>query len=484
MTPLLPLSGSGGPSSSSRLLTKGGGTEGGGGSESLDVDESETDQEPPPSIWTRVGRIYTTNEFVILVLVSILLARAYPPLGARYLAPKITAGWIYVCIIFVLSGLGLKTEAFAKAFQQLWFNLYVQVFNFALVSAAVYVGCSGLVRVGILSRDLADGMIVCSCLPMTINMIIVLAKASGGDESLAVVNAAAGNMIGVFVSPVLILGYLGVKGDVDLTHVFFKLALRVVLPVMVGQTMRKTMPRLMAYQRSHKKQFRKFQEYSLCFIVYTVFCRTFENGKDSAIVDIFAMIAFVFLFLILFMALAWLSLGLLFPDHPEMRVMGLFACTHKTVSMGVPVINAIYEDDPALGLYTLPLLIWHPMQLVLGSFLAPHLEDYVYTEKIRLGRHDEPDTSTSDPGTRGGARPKRHRPSAPQGSPENDNNDDTTNNHDDTDGVVESTIELGNAPTTTTTNNKMTPKGSELARISQFEGGSNEDPTQATTTQS
>jgi sodium/bile acid cotransporter 7 len=53
--------------------------------------------------------------------------------------------------------------------------------------------------------------------------------------------------------------------------------------------------------------------------------------------------------------------------------------------MGVPLINAIYEKDPLVGLYTLPLLIWFPMQLILGSFLAPKLFLWVQAEKERLG---------------------------------------------------------------------------------------------------
>ena len=52
--------------------------------------------------------------------------------------------------------------------------------------------------------------------------------------------------------------------------------------------------------------------------------------------------------------------------------------------MGVPLINAIYESNPNVGLYTLPLLIWHPMQLVIGSALAPRIADWVKREEDRL----------------------------------------------------------------------------------------------------
>ena len=62
------------------------------------------------------------------------------------------------------------------------------------------------------------------------------------------------------------------------------------------------------------------------------------------------------------MASAWqLRVAL---HSPKLRVMGLFGCTHRT-NRDVPLINAIYENNPAVG-HTLPLLIWHPMQLVLA----------------------------------------------------------------------------------------------------------------------
>jgi len=53
------------------------------------------------------------------------------------------------------------------------------------------------------------------------------------------------------------------------------------------------------------------------------------------------------------------------------------------------LINAIYEDNPLVGMYTLPLLIWHPMQLVLGTAVAPHVAAYVKTKQELLAREKE-----------------------------------------------------------------------------------------------
>jgi sodium/bile acid cotransporter 7 len=356
-----------------------------------DKPDLKEDQVTKSTFWQRVTAFYWTYEFLILVVVAILLAKAYPPLGADYLQPDITATWLAVCFIFLMAGLGLKTQEFSKALQRVWFNLFVQSFNFFVVSSVTF-GVSRLLETfDILSTDLADGMVVSACLPMTINMVLVLTKSAGGEEAAAIFNAAAGNMVGVFLSPVLILGYLGVTGDIDLFAVFYKLAIRVVLPVVIGQILQKNSVAVVDFVKKHKKGFKAAQQYCLVYIVYTVFCRTFEDGSESSIGDIFLMIAFQFLLLTGLMVLAWFSLRLLFPNEPKLRVMGLFGCTHKTVAMGVPLINAIYENNSAIGLYTLPLLIWHPMQLVIGTFVAPKLATFVKREQERLGIAEDED---------------------------------------------------------------------------------------------
>ena len=43
---------------------------------------------------------YKKNSLLIRAIFGILIAYAYPPLGAQYLQPQITATWIAVLIIF------------------------------------------------------------------------------------------------------------------------------------------------------------------------------------------------------------------------------------------------------------------------------------------------------------------------------------------------------------------------------------------------
>ena len=275
-------------------------------------------------------KFYGDNSFLILVLSVILLAYAYPPLGAEYLAPDITATWIAVVIIFLLSGISLKSEEFSKAFQRFKFNVFVQVFNFGVVSSVTYGFSRAVISVGALSQSLADGMVIGTCVPITVNMVLVLTKSASGDEAAAVFNAAFGNMTGVFLSPALVLGYLGVKGAVDLGTVFYKLGLKVVLPIAIGQIFHKYSKVVVDFVKKNKKHFKKVQEYCLIFIIYTVFCKTFTKEQDVETEEVFIMIAFQFLLLSSFMILAWALLKLAFPEHPKLRVMGLVRAYFRT----------------------------------------------------------------------------------------------------------------------------------------------------------
>ena len=364
--------------------------------EPVDLLQLEPPQPRIKRICQTAGRIYHQNSFLILVSCALLLAYAYPPLGAIYVAPHVTATWIAVIFIFFLAGMGIKTEEFSKAFKRIYFNTFVQVFNFLVVSGIVYGFTRFMLHVKALPKSLADGMTIASTLSVSVNMGIILTNLAGGDEAAAVFDAAFGNFLGVFVSPPLIVMYLGMNANVDLGRVTLNLFLRVVLPIIVGQLLRNFFPPAMSFAKRHNKFFRMGQEFSLVFIIYTIFCETFLEGSDASLGQIFIMIGCVLLVLVFLMALAWISMLVLFSKEPKVQIVGVFACTHKTVSVGVPLITSIYSGSPLLGLYILPLLIWYPTQLVLGTALVPYLARYVVRKEKELKENDVSDVGTDD----------------------------------------------------------------------------------------
>jgi hypothetical protein len=116
--------------------------------------------------WKWISSTYRSNSFLIHIIIVIFLAYLYPPLGAIYFYPQITASWIAVIIIFLLSGLSLKTDDFRRVLKRFHFILFVQSFNFLIVSVIIYGVSRFMIKVVGLQEELGDGLVICSCLPM------------------------------------------------------------------------------------------------------------------------------------------------------------------------------------------------------------------------------------------------------------------------------------------------------------------------------
>jgi sodium/bile acid cotransporter 7 len=238
-------------------------------------------------------------DFPILLVIVIGIAKLYPPFGATYLKPDTTASWLAVALIFrkfqrdglqrlqyacidqlllflatsVIMGITLKSEELKKSFKRFKFTLCVPIFNFFVDSAIVFVVSQALVRIEVVTRVLADGMVICSCLPVAINSVVILTATAKCAEAAAVFQAVAGNMVGIFLSSLLILGYLGKSGNAALGTVFYQLTLRVIVPVIVGQILQNSFQRDVDFSKKHKCFMSKSQQYLLVSAVYPSFAR-------------------------------------------------------------------------------------------------------------------------------------------------------------------------------------------------------------------
>ena len=139
---------------------------------------------------------------------AIIVAIAHPPIGHKYVAAEYTSEWVAVIAIFVMQGLSLKLNELKHAVRLYKFNAFLQIFNLGFIPVVVFAGSRLLMWSGILIKDMCDGMVVTACLPMTINMVLVLTASSGGNEACALLNATAGNFMGVFLTPAYLLLFL------------------------------------------------------------------------------------------------------------------------------------------------------------------------------------------------------------------------------------------------------------------------------------
>ncbi len=85
----------------------------------------------------------------------------------------------------------------------------MQCFTFLLVPAFVHLASPLALRLlgegGENGSGVLSGLTTLSCMPPPVSSAVILTRAVGGNEAAAVFNSALGSVLGVFVTPALLL---------------------------------------------------------------------------------------------------------------------------------------------------------------------------------------------------------------------------------------------------------------------------------------
>lgn len=303
-----------------------------------------------------------------------VLAWLHPPLGAKDgpFHPAV-ATKVGIALIFLLQGLLLDLAAMRQGAGQWKLHLLVQGFTFlGFPIAGLAIDALGG---GLLPPSLRLGFLYLFVLPSTVSTAVVYTTQAGGNTPAAIFNATLSSLIGVFATPlwtgVLVEAGSTGHGNYDPWSALRQLVLLVLLPLVVGMALR---PSLRAQVDPRKKKVGNFNSALVLFMVYVAFCDSFGGGlwsrTDSSL--LFEAVLGVALALGLSSWLAWKTAAWLGLGRPE-QITSLFCAPQKTLASGVPMAGLLFAGRPDLGLILLPLLLYHPLQLLVGGVLVDRL---------------------------------------------------------------------------------------------------------------
>lgn len=306
--------------------------------------------------------------FLLGMALAVLLAWLFPDPGAR-------GGWLYpeiltkagVAVIFFLHGVSLSFAALKAGTLHWRLHLVVQVCTFLLFPLIGLLFLKTLGRT--LSPDLQLGVFYLCALPSTVSSSVALTAAARGNVPAAVFNATLSSLLGVFLTPLWIGVMLKSGGQsMPLGPVILDLILWLVLPLVVGQLCR---PLLGAFVGRHKKRIGSIDRATILILVYTSFCDSMKQGVWSqqhwSTLLLTAVGAVVLFFVV--MAIVGAVCDLIgFPV--EDRIAAVFCGSKKTLASGVPMAQLIFGAHPGIGLILLPIMLYHPLQLIICGVLA------------------------------------------------------------------------------------------------------------------
>jgi sodium/bile acid cotransporter 7 len=310
------------------------------------------------------------------MIVAVSFAKAFPNLGKNgsIVRPELFIGKYGVTTIFLISGISLKLQELTNAVSNVKLNGLIQLITFGawpyLVGLPMTKGIE-LAFPGLLPAPLIEGLLILCCLPTTINMCIILTSAAGGSVATALCNTVISNLAGIFITPALLLRFFGKSIELPFVDLVRKLCSKVLFPVAVGQALRATPVK--EFYSKHTGFFKRFQEVVLLGIVWNAFSNAFSSGlglegKHAVALLTLLPTLHVASLASLFSFFRWETFGF----SIEEAIAATFCAAHKTLAFGLPLINTIFDGNPNLASYCAPLMIMHPLQLVIGSLVAPY----------------------------------------------------------------------------------------------------------------
>ncbi|XP_033631625.1 sodium/bile acid cotransporter 7-like isoform X1 [Asterias rubens] len=335
------------------------------------------------------------NWFLLAIVFVISLADIAPYIGAKGgpIKPEITVKYLAVSFIFFNSGLSLKTEDLRTALFNVKLHFFIQFFTLAVVPCLVWVLVHFLLMTPV-DEWLLKGLQVVGCMPPPVSSAVILTKAVGGNEAGAIFNSAFGSFLGIVVTPVLLLVFMGSSSSVPFSSIFTQLSLTVVVPLVLGQVVRLF---IKGWLERTKPPFGTLGKAVLLLIIYSTFCDTFSN--TALHIDHYSLCAMIFIVFVLQVCLIsftfFISQVQYFGFTPSDTVAIMFCSTHKSLTLGIPMLKIVFAGYEHLSLISIPLLVYHPTQILLGGVLVNRVKQWmVAADKQRLAKKNEEEPST------------------------------------------------------------------------------------------
>ena len=306
--------------------------------------------------------------FMVGLATAVTLAFLFPEPGARggVLHPELLVKG-GVALIFFLHGLALSFESLKAGTLRWPLHLLVQsgTFLFFPLLGLLFLKIFG----GAMPADLRLGFFFLCALPSTVSSSVAMTAAARGNVPVAVFNATLSSLLGIFLTPLWISVVVKSSGhSIPLGHVMLDLVLWLLLPLLVGQLLR---PWLGAWATAHKPLISRVDRGTILLLVYTSFCESVKQNvwtKYGSSVLLTTLLGTLLLFTIVFFAMRVACQRLRVPLADQSAV--IFCGTKKTLASGVPMASLIFGAHPGLGLILLPIMIYHPMQLMICGALA------------------------------------------------------------------------------------------------------------------
>ncbi|GAA4802493.1 bile acid:sodium symporter family protein [Tomitella cavernea] len=304
--------------------------------------------------------------FVAAIFGMVILASLLPASGAGAevldWAVKIAIG-----LLFLLYGARLSPREALEGFTHWRLHLTVLAVTFVLFPLM------GLamrpLAPGILTDDLYMGLLFLCLVPSTVQSSIAFTSIAKGNVAGSIVSASFSNIIGVFLTPALVLWLMETTGSGGLhADAIVEIILQLLVPFIAGQLLR---PWLVGFLQRYSAPIKIVDRGSILLVVYAAFsegmnAHIWSSTSAAQIFIVVGLSCAMLAFVLGVTAFAGRAMGFSWPD----QIVIIFCGSKKSLASGLPMATVLFSGG-TVGLIVLPLMIFHQIQLVVCAMLAP-----------------------------------------------------------------------------------------------------------------
>ncbi len=304
------------------------------------------------------------DPFMLALLATVALAVLLPAQGpAASIVNQIATG--AVVVLFFLHGVRLSREHLIAALTHWRLHLAI------LATTFVFMPLAGLLFANtlpwLLPAGLWAGVLFLCAVPSTVQTSIAMASMAGGNVGASVASAAASNLLGIFITPLLASLMLQTQGsDVPLSGIG-RIMLQLLLPFVLGHLLR---PFLAEWATRQKPLLTYADRITVLLSVYTAFSAAVIGGVWQQ-VSVRTLILLTLICLVLLgmvIGYTMIKARALRFNQADARTL-LYSGSLKSLVSGVPMARVLFPGSE-LGLILLPMMIYHQLQLMVCATLA------------------------------------------------------------------------------------------------------------------
>lgn len=309
-------------------------------------------------------RLKKPDPLIVLIILAVIIAIIAPARGNfADIFGQLTN--VAIALLFFLYGARLSTQEALNGLKHWRLHLTILAFTFVVYPL---IGIALRPLTAVISHDMYLGILFLTLVPSTVQSSVAFTSIAKGNVAGAIVSASASNLVGVIVTPLLVMLLMGTGGGVHIdTSVFGEIALLLLAPFVLGQLTRRWVRKV-----AQSKTTKVVDRGSIAMVVYSAFSKGVVDGIWSSI-SLWDL-AFLVVFAAAFVAfMLWLTrnasqkMGFNRADSIAIEFCG----SKKSLATGLPMASVIFASGGAsLGLLILPLMIYHQVQLMMCSWLA------------------------------------------------------------------------------------------------------------------